>query len=106
MENQEPDFPVAVTARHMDCTDAILKYVKTKLARIHMDYPKIIDAKVVVDHEKHGEKATITLHCSNHITIEADTETRDLYEAIDLTLEKLERQMRKEKTRRQKRLGH
>ena len=35
-------------------------------------------------------------------TVEADTETKDLYEAIDLTMEKIERQMRKEKTRKLK----
>lgn len=106
MENIEADYPVTVTARHMDCTKSIQNYAETKLARIHLSYPKIIDAKVVVDNETHGQKVAITLHCANHIVIESDTETRDLYEAIDLTIEKLERQMRKEKTKRQKRLGH
>lgn len=106
MENLEPEYPVTVSARHMDCTQSIQNYVETKLARIHLNYPRIIDAKVIVDNEKHGQKVGITLHCTNHIVIESDTETRDLYEAIDLTIEKLERQMRKEKTKRLKRFGH
>jgi len=106
MENLEPDYPVTVTARHMDNTESIRHYVETKLARIHMQYPKIIDAKVVVDNQTHGQIAEIVLHCSDNLVIEADTETKDLYEAIDLTMDKIERQMRKAKTRRQNRLGH
>lgn len=106
MENLKPEFPVVVTARHMDCTESIRHYVETKLARIHLKYPRIMDAKVVVDHTEHGNGVEIILHCTNHIVIQAETETADLYEAIDLTIEKVERQMRKEKTKRLKKLGH
>ena len=106
MKNLEPYFPVTVTARHMDCTESIRHYAETRLARIHLKYPRITSAKVIVDNQKHGQKAEIILTCTNHIVIEADTETSDLYEAIDLTIEKVERKMRKEKTKRQKRLGH
>ena len=106
MENQETDYPVTVTARHMDCTDSIKNYVITKLSRINLSYPRIMDAKVVVDNQTHGQIVEIILHCTNHNVIEADTETQNLYEAIDLTIEKIERQMRKEKTKRLKRHGH
>ncbi len=106
MENLNTDYPVTVTARHMDCTESIKNYIVTKLARIHLSYPRIMDAKVVVDNESHGQSVEIILHCSNHIVIEADTETQNLYEAIDLTIEKVERQMRKEKTKYLKQRGH
>jgi putative sigma-54 modulation protein len=106
MENLKPDFPVVVTARHMENTESIRNYVETKLARIHMKYPRVMDAKVIADNQRHGQKVEIILHCADHIVIEADTETPDLYEAIDITMEKIERQMRKAKTKRQKRLGH
>jgi ribosomal subunit interface protein len=39
------------------------------------------------------------------VTLEAKTETNDLYEAIDLTVAKIERQMREEKTRLMDRTG-
>ncbi len=106
MENLKPDFPVTVTARHMGPTDSIRHYIETKLARIHLKYPRVMDAKVIVDHSGHGERVEFLLHCTNQIVIKAETETSDLYEAIDLTLEKAERQMRKEKTKRLKNLGH
>ncbi|MEO0445640.1 MAG: ribosome-associated translation inhibitor RaiA [Verrucomicrobiota bacterium] len=111
MEHLIPSFPVTVTARHMEKTEAIQRYVETKLSRIHLAYPRIIDAKAVVDHQDHhqgnsGNEVSIILHCTNQLVIQASSETKDLYEAIDLTLEKLERQMRKAKTRRLQQEGH
>jgi putative sigma-54 modulation protein len=103
----EPEsFPVTVTARHMEMTDAIREYATKKVQRMHFGYPRVIEAKVIVDSQPHGHIAEIVIFGANHVTIEADTEHADLYAAIDLTLEKVERQMRKEKTRNLKRQGH
>ena len=103
----EPEsFPITVTARHMEMTDAIRDYATKKLQRMHFGYPRVIEAKVIVDSTPHGHIAEIVIFGANHVTIEADTEHDDLYAAIDLTLEKVERQMRKEKTRNLKRQGH
>jgi putative sigma-54 modulation protein len=49
--------------------------------------------------EKDRQKAEIILHCANHITIEADTTTGDIYSAIDESIAKIARRMRKYKTR-------
>jgi len=96
------EFPIVVTARHLEMTEAIRSYAETKLRRFHIEYPRIMEAKVILDAQPHGHIATIVLHCANHVVLEADTETRDLYEAFDLTVDKIERQMRKEKTRYQR----
>jgi len=103
----QENFDVQITARHMDLTEAMQEHCRKKLAGIHLQYPRIMEAKFVLDTTKHGHVAELILFCANHVTLEADTETRDLYEAIDLTIDKVERQMRKEKTRQQKRAtGH
>ena len=107
MENTESEsFPITVTARHMKLTDAIREYAEKKVSGLHFGYPRIVEAKVIVDTSPHGHVAEIIIFGTNHVTIEADTEHKDLYAAIDLTMEKVERQMRKEKTRMQKRHGH
>jgi len=49
--------------------------------------------------EKDRHKAEIILHCANHITIEADSTTGNMYTSIDETIHKVARQMRKQKTR-------
>ena len=95
-------YPIEITARHMDITEAMRSYVTKKLGNIHMQQPRITDAKVVLDVAKHGEIAEVILYCANHTTLEAKTETNNLYEAIDLTMAKILRQMRKEKTRLEK----
>ena len=99
-------FPITVTARHMELTDAIRDYAQKKVEGLHFGYPRVVEAKVIVDSQPHGHIAEIIIFGANHVTIEADTEHDDLYAAIDLTIEKVERQMRKEKTRNLKRQGH
>jgi putative sigma-54 modulation protein len=103
---EAPSFPISVTARHMEMTDAIRDYAQKKVGKIHFGYPRIIEAKVILDSQTHGHIAEIIIIAADNIVIEADTETADLYEAIDLTVQKVERQMRKEKTRMLQQNGH
>ena len=49
--------------------------------------------------QKNRHIAEIILFCANHITIEAHTETKDMYASLDETIEKIARRMRKHKTR-------
>lgn len=91
--------PVRVTGRHVTITPAINDYVNRKLESLHLDYPKIIEAHVILEVAKYRHSAEVILVCSNHITIEACEETNDMYAAIDAAVDKICRQMRKYKTR-------
>jgi putative sigma-54 modulation protein len=99
MQTANVNVPVKVTGRHISITDAIREYAKTKLDHIHLDYPRIIEAHVILDVTKHRQSAEIVLHCANHITIEADHECEDMYAAIDGVTAKIAQQMRKYKTK-------
>jgi putative sigma-54 modulation protein len=90
---------VKVTGRHFQITDSISEYVTRKIEGLHLDYPKIIEAHVILEVEKYRHAAEVVLVCSNHITIEATEETDDMYAAIDAVTDKVARQMRKYKTR-------
>ena len=90
---------VKVTGRHLQITDAINEYVTRKIESLHLDYPKIIEAHVILEVAKYRHSAEVVLVCSNHITIEAFEETDDMYAAIDAVTDKVARQMRKYKTR-------
>ncbi len=99
MQVQNVNLPITVTGRHVTVTDAMRDHAHKKVEGLHLDYPKIIEAKVILDVQKNRQKAEVILHCANHITIEADTETEDMYASIDETLSKIARRMRKYKTR-------
>jgi putative sigma-54 modulation protein len=99
MQTSNVNLPVTVTVRHEEVTDALRDHAIRKIEGLHLDYPRIIEAKVILDVQKNRHIAEIILFCANHITIEAHTEGRDMYAALDETIEKIARRMRKHKTR-------
>ena len=90
---------ITVTVRHESVTDALREHAQRKIEGLHLDYPRIIEAKVILDVQKNRHIAEIILFCANHITIEAHTEGADMYAALDATADKIARRMRKHKTR-------
>ena len=104
--NEASPYPITVTARHMDLTESMRDYAEKKVRKMQFGYPRVVEVKVILDSQAHGHIAEVIVFAADNVTIEADTETENLYEAIDLTMEKIERQMRKEKTRMLKSHGH
>lgn len=93
-----------VKGRHMDVTPAIRSYAEEKVGKIakildHM----IMSAEVELQVEKNpsiqnGHVAEVTVYTKGHV-IRAREAAADMYAAIDLVSEKLERQVRKFKTK-------
>lgn len=105
MQTHNVNLPISVTGRHMTVTDAIRDYVVKKIEGLPLDHPRIIEARAVVEFHPHHHRQVceIILYCANHITIDASSESiEDLYAAIDETIAKIGRRMRKHKTRLQK----
>lgn len=99
MQTANVNLPITVTVRHEHVTDALRDHAHKKIEGLHLDYPRIIEAKAILDVQKNRHIAEIILFCANHITIEAHTEGQDMYAAIDETIDKIARRMRKHKTR-------
>ena len=99
MQTANINVPIKVTGRHLSITEAIKNYAHSKVEHLHLDYPRIVEAHVILDVEKHRHFAEVILHCTNHITIEASEETDDMYASIDRVIAKVARQMRKYKTK-------
>lgn len=99
MQTENVNLPITVTVRHETVTDSLRDYAHKKIDGLHLDYPRIIEAKAILDVQKNRHIAEIILFCANHIVIEAHTEGTDMYAAIDATIDKIARRMRKQKTR-------
>lgn len=100
MQKHNVNLPVIVTARHMDVTEAIRDYAHKKIESLHLDYPRIIEAKIILDVQNHHRHiAEIILYCADHIHIEVKSVTEDIYASIDESVAKIARRMRKFKTR-------
>jgi len=99
MQTENVNLPINVTVRHESVTDSLRDYAQKKIEGLHLDYPRIIEAKAILDVQKNRHIAEILLFCANHIVIEAHTEGPDMYAAIDETISKIARRMRKQKTR-------
>lgn len=100
MQTVNVDLNITVTGRHIEVTDAIREYARKKIEGLHLDYPRIIEVKVILDVQSPQRQfAEIVLFCANHITIEASSTCEILYAAIDETISKIARRMRKHQTR-------
>jgi putative sigma-54 modulation protein len=99
MQTANVNVPIKVTGRHISITDAIKDYAERKIEGLHLDYPRMIEAHVILDVEKYRHNAEVVLVCGNHITIEASAETSDMYASIDQVVARIAQQMRKYKTK-------
>jgi putative sigma-54 modulation protein len=99
MQTANVNLPIKVTGRHVSITPPIKDYACKKVEGLHLDYPRIIEALVILNVEKYRQSAEIVLVCGNHITIEASAETDDMYASIDQVIAKIAQQMRKYKTK-------
>ena len=87
---------ITVTFRHMESSDALKQYAEEKTRRIEKYLEEPIEVHWVLSVEKIRHIAEATVVAKN-ITINAREETQDMYSAIDLAIDKLEKQVRRHK---------
>ncbi|MFC3033005.1 ribosome hibernation promoting factor [Pseudoalteromonas fenneropenaei] len=85
-----------LTGRHVEITDSLRDYVTNKFAKLERHFDHINNVHVILDVEKLIHKAEASLHV-NGGELFASTEHQDMYAAIDLLLDKLDRQVIKHK---------
>lgn len=85
-----------VTGHHIDITPALRGYVEKKLERIERHFEQVIDVHCVLSVEKLRQKAEATLRVSGN-AIYADSTEENMYAAIDLLTDKLDRCVKKHK---------
>jgi putative sigma-54 modulation protein len=88
-----------IQGHHVEVTPAMRDYVQGKLERIRRHFDQVIDADVVLAVEdKMRQRAEITLRVSGG-SLHAESTDGDMYAAIDLLMDKLDRQVLRHKDR-------
>jgi putative sigma-54 modulation protein len=87
---------LSVSGHQLEVTPAIRDYVTGKIARVERHFDHVVDAHVIVSTTKIGQKAEVTLHVRGR-NFFCESEERDLYAAIDLLIDKLDRQVLRHK---------
>ncbi len=90
---------VSVSGHHLRVTPAIRRHVGAKLARIRRHFDHAIEAHVILSADRLQRKAEVTLHVRGR-ALHCACENPDLYAAIDLLADKLDRQVIKYKDKR------
>ena len=91
-----------LTGHHVEITPAIRDYVTQKLTRINRHFDHVIDVNVIVTVEKLDQKIEANVHLSGK-DIHVQANDADMYAAIDVLMDKLDRQVLKHKERFQPR---
>jgi len=87
---------INVSGHHVDLTDSLRNYVVTKLNKLERHFDKITQLNVILSVDKLRQKAEATIHISG-AELFADAESEDMYAAIDMLADKLDRQLIKQK---------
>lgn len=87
---------LSLTGHHIEITDSLRDYVSTKLARLERHFDQLTDIHCVLTVEKLEHKAEATIHLGGG-TIHAEQTEQNMYAAIDVLVDKLDRQVKKHK---------
>jgi len=86
----------SVTFKNLDSSDHLRSYVADKLDRLDKYLDNPAEANVVLTVEKFRHTAEINI-AGDRLSIIGKEETNDMYSAIDMALDKLEKQIKKNK---------
>lgn len=91
---------IIIRGEKVEITDSMKDYVTEKLDKLnkYIDNTDSIEARILVKIRDHKQKVEITIPLKNFV-LRAEEEKEDFYAAIDVIIDKLERQIRKNKTR-------
>ena len=85
-----------ISGHHLEITPALHDYVTSKLERVTRHFDNVIDVNVILSVEKLKQKAEVTVHLSGK-DIYVESIDEDLYAAVDILADKLDRQIQKHK---------
>lgn len=90
----------SIRGQHIEVTDALRDYVQKKLGRLekYFETPPAAEVHVTLSVVKGMQAVEVTIPLVG-VLLRAEVKDNDMYASIDLVVDKLERQIRKHKTK-------
>ena len=89
---------VTVIAKNIELTQALKEIVQKKISKLEKYFEVEVEAKATLSVQKSRQIIEVTIPF-NGVILRSEESTEDMYKSIDLVEDKLERQIRKQKTR-------
>ncbi len=85
-----------IRGNKIDVTQAINDYLESKLSKVEKYFDDDVEAKAIISARGREQKVEVTIW-SGKYNVRAEEVNEDLYSAIDLVVDKLERQLKRYK---------
>ncbi len=96
---------ITVTGRHFEITDALRQHIESKIHKLTRYLNDVTEVHVVLSVEKHRHQAEIILQAPPG-PVRSLEETHDMYLSVDTAIDKIERQLKRQKERENDRKSH
>lgn len=95
---------IVVKGKNIEITPALREYSEKRVSKVRKFFPGdvSISVDVALSIEREWQMAEVTVHVQN-LVIRGESRTEDMYASIDNCIDRVERQVRRHKTRLQKR---
>jgi putative sigma-54 modulation protein len=87
---------IIVTGHHLEITESLKTHINAKFEKIARHFDNVTDVHVILSIEKLLQKAEATVQF-NGAKLYAEDHKEDMYSAIDALVDKLDRQISKQK---------
>ncbi len=94
---------IIITGRKIDISAGMRSYTEKKLAKLDKFFDEAAESQVTLSVEKDRQTAELTIYYGGYV-YRAENTTEDMYASIDNAVDLIERQIRKNKTRLEKKL--
>lgn len=91
---------VSVTARHAEVSSSVREYAELKAGKLLRYFDRLQFVEVVLDREHQSWKAEMIATGDGKLAVVAQHTSEEIHAAIDMVVDKLERQLTREKEKR------
>lgn len=93
---------IVVSGRNVEVTSGLKQYVEKKLSKMEKYFKPEVEAHVTLSVQRNWQIVEVTIPF-NGVILRGEESNNDMYASIDIVSDKLERQVRKQKTKLERR---